>query len=120
MKIKGNNEPRNSNPIDKKMKLIKKLSREKKGKYWQYFGLFLCPYCKKIVKRHLGSDKTNQSCGCMQNELVRKAKIKHGDAFKNNNKRLYRIWLHIKSRCNDSNLKCYKNYGGKGIKVCKQ
>ncbi|RPI59409.1 MAG: hypothetical protein EHM44_12155 [Ignavibacteriales bacterium] len=26
----------------------------------------------------------------------------------------------MKKRCRDSSLKCYKNYGGKGIKVCKE
>jgi len=32
--------------------------------------------------------------------------------------RLYRIWFSMKARCFNSNNKFYKNYGGRGIKVC--
>lgn len=32
--------------------------------------------------------------------------------------RLYRIWTDMKERCYNPKLKCYKNYGGRGIKVC--
>lgn len=32
----------------------------------------------------------------------------------------YRIWANMKARCNYSNSKSYKHYGGRGIKVCKR
>lgn len=32
--------------------------------------------------------------------------------------RLYRIWISMRSRCNNQNDKFYKDYGGRGIKVC--
>lgn len=32
--------------------------------------------------------------------------------------RLYKVWQGIKSRCYNKNNKHYKNYGGRGIKVC--
>lgn len=36
------------------------------------------------------------------------------------NTRLYRIWLAMKNRCqNEKNLR-YKDYGGRGIKVCNE
>jgi len=101
------------------MRLIKKIQPEKIKNNWQYYGLFLCEYCNKEVKKHMSAVK-QKSCGCMHDKLVQKAKIKHGDSFKNDNKRLYRIWIHVKSRCSNSNEKCYKNYGGKGIKVYEQ
>ena len=34
--------------------------------------------------------------------------------------RLYQVWSNMKSRCNNPNNKRYKNYGGRGIKVCKE
>ena len=34
--------------------------------------------------------------------------------------RLYNIWCGMKKRCNSSNNKGYKNYGGRGIKVCEE
>lgn len=30
----------------------------------------------------------------------------------------YRIWAHIKGRCNNPKTKCWKNYGGRGITIC--
>lgn len=34
--------------------------------------------------------------------------------------KLYRIWKSIKYRCNNPKCKSYKNYGGRGIKVCEE
>ena len=36
------------------------------------------------------------------------------------NDRLYEVWGSMKKRCNNPNDKSYKNYGGRGIKVCKE
>ena len=47
------------------------------------------------------------SCGCSH--------IKHGYA---NKERLYETWKNMKRRCYDSKNKRYKQYGGRGIKVC--
>ena len=38
----------------------------------------------------------------------------HGDA----ETRLYRVWCHMKGRCNNSRDARYMYYGGRGIKVC--
>lgn len=32
----------------------------------------------------------------------------------------YKVWANMKSRCNNPKVPCYKNYGGRGIKVCKR
>lgn len=34
------------------------------------------------------------------------------------NSRLYRIWQHMKNRCNTPGTELYKYYGGRGISVC--
>ena len=34
------------------------------------------------------------------------------------NTRLWLIWNNMRGRCYNSNLKSYKNYGGRGIKIC--
>lgn len=34
--------------------------------------------------------------------------------------RLYHTWLGMKARCEDARLPYYKNYGGRGIKVCEE
>ena len=35
-------------------------------------------------------------------------------------KRMHRSWADMKSRCNNPNHPAYKNYGGRGIKVCEE
>ena len=33
---------------------------------------------------------------------------------------LYKVWSHLRDRCNDPKTRNYKNYGGRGIKVCER
>ena len=54
------------------------------------------------------------SCGCIGKINIKKAATKHGQ-YKT---RLNRIWAGMKTRCNNVNATEYKNYGGRGIKVC--
>lgn len=57
-----------------------------------------------------------KSCGCLRIDRVTKMATKHGDC----EKRIYKIWGHIKSRCNSPNDDRYKDYGGRGIKICEE
>ena len=57
-----------------------------------------------------------KSCRCFNKEKVSEARTKHGKR----KTRLYRIWLSIKNRCNNSKSDKYKDYGGRGIKICKE
>lgn len=50
-----------------------------------------------------------KSCGCLH--------TKHGYSHK---ERLYETWKNMRRRCNDPTNKRYKNYGGKGVKVCSE
>jgi len=43
-------------------------------------------------------------------------RAKHGGC----DTRLYRIWVNMKARCNNPNRDAYKNYGGRGVRVCEQ
>lgn len=51
-------------------------------------------------------------CGCDNGDSRRKIKYL--------NRRLYEVWKGMKARCRDSKHVSYKNYGGKGIYVCKE
>lgn len=66
-----------------------------------------------VISYNLKNGHT-RSCGCFQKE----SKSKSHSTHKCSNSRLYRIWRHIKSRCLNKNVSCYKNYGGRGIKIC--
>ena len=89
----------------------------KSGKYKASFGIFLCPYCNKEVEKQLGNGKRDKSCGCVYSKLIATTLTKHGDAAKNKT-RLYITWAGMKRRCSDKKDDAYKNYGGRGIKVC--
>ena len=70
-----------------------------------------CGNIKQISLDNLKSGAT-KSCGC----LIGKSNIKHGDSHS----RLYVIWRNINNRCYYKKDINYKNYGGRGIKVCKE
>lgn len=71
-------------------------------------------------------------CDCGNTTIVRGSNLKNGSVkscgcriYKSHNTthnmsktRIYREWASIKSRCYNKNLKSYKDYGGRGIKVC--
>lgn len=77
--------------------------------------LFKCDCGKNVVvySSHLKNGNT-QSCGCYHDEKLKKRITKHG--LRHN--RIYFIWGAIKSRCYNTKNIGYKNYGGRGIKVC--
>ena len=44
----------------------------------------------------------------------------HGHASHNNVSGTYHTWIGMKTRCSNKNHIAYKNYGGRGIKVCER
>ena len=52
------------------------------------------------------------SCGC--------AKTKHGGARRSGHEPLFVIWTGMKRRCYNANDASYKNYGERGITVCRE
>lgn len=62
--------------------------------------------------------KLTTSCGCYQKE-VHKAKVTtHGHSKVGAKSPEYKCWSSMKRRCDSPRLKCYRNYGGRGIVVC--
>lgn len=59
-----------------------------------------------------------QSCGCLNSEnkskWCKERNTIHGMAHT----RLYTVWCDMRRRCNNEKTPEYKNYGGRGIKVC--
>lgn len=69
-----------------------------------------------VVRSDRLKNGNTKSCGCYNQETRSKTHKKHGCR----NKRVYRIWCHIKSRCHNCKDTEYKRYGGRGIKVCSE
>lgn len=57
------------------------------------------------------------SCGCYGKSLGGIYNKIHGESHKS---RLYNIWCGMRGRCNNINHPRYKDYGGRGICVCKE
>lgn len=72
-----------------------------------------CGNKKSVLAGNLRSGHTT-SCGCVQ-DLIRVATHKkHGAS----NHRLHNIWTNMKQRCFNPKSDDYRNYGGRGIKMC--
>lgn len=58
------------------------------------------------------------SCGCEQRRIASLTNYRHGHARKNIRSRTHGSWTAMNSRCSDPNKAAWKDYGGRGIKVC--
>ena len=76
---------------------------------------------EKIIASHDLKHGT-LSCGCMlkENRESFKNKYRNGKKINAKNTRILRIYNHMKQRCYNSNNSSYKNYGGRGITICKE
>lgn len=97
-----------------RLTVIKKLESNKHGK-----TQWLCKCdCKEdsTIITNTGALKSGntKSCGCLVSELVRKANTTHGKS----KDRIYRIHTLMKRRCYSKKDQDYKDYGGRGIKIC--
>lgn len=61
-----------------------------------------------------------KSCGCLVSIKAKKTHMKHGDKRKKCVDRLYPVWRSMKQRCQRPSTLYYKDYGGRGIKVCEE
>ena len=82
--------------------------KKKSGTYW----LFICE-CgnEKVINLYRVRSGHVKSCGCLAANLFKRT---HGCR----NKPIYYVWRSMKRRCLNTNTSSYKNYGGRGIKVC--
>ena len=80
-----------------------------------------CGSTSLAVINHLRNGQ-RVSCGCAKTagNQIKKKSAKHGHYVGNVPTATYRIWSGMKSRCLNKNVPEYKNYGGRGIKVCER
>lgn len=61
------------------------------------------------------------SCGCYRKEQARAATTTHGRTTSDGKRtKEYSAWLAMRARCEDERSETYRNYGGRGIFVCKR
>ncbi len=90
-----------------RLKVISEGEKRKNGRH--VLTECVCGTRKEISVHALRAGHT-QSCGCLQKE---RSGITHGGSKTH----LYRIWRHMRERCNNPSAKDYIHYGGRGIKV---
>lgn len=61
-----------------------------------------------------------RSCGCLAHESRVISNLTHGANSGGVTIREYRIWAGMIQRCTNSNTRSFKDYGGRGITVCKR
>jgi len=96
-----------------KLTAIRFIKRENNRTYWQY----KCDCGNIVIKRMDGpTNKNTKSCGCLSPEVNKKLNTTHGMTLT----KFYQTQQDILQRCLNKKLKIYKNYGGRGIKVCEK
>lgn len=87
-----------------------------------YYYKCLCDCGNECVKGswYLLDNKAapHKSCGCWHKELRLAASTTHGHG--NRKDPTYKAWIELKLRCENPNNHGYKDYGGRGIKVCER
>lgn len=95
-----------------KLTVIKRVGSDK---YKNAIWLCRCDCGKETVKitSRLKSGYT-KSCGCLTVQKLLERNTKHNQA----NTRLYKIYKGLLQRCYITSNPAYKNYGGRGIRIC--
>lgn len=98
-----------------KLKVIELSFIKNKRAYWKC--QCDCGNIRIVNAGHLKNGHT-KSCGCLKGckEGNENPSYRHGLRHS----KLYQTWVNMKTRCYNSNNKTYKNYGGRGIKICEE
>lgn len=85
------------------------------GKQSRTLAKFRCE-CGQEFEAIVSNVKTGEtkSCGCWQRACTIARSTKHGGGTT----RLYKTWAHMLDRCENNKIRSYKDYGGRGIRVC--
>lgn len=84
-----------------------------RNRYW--FCLCECGKEKAICYSSLASGKS-KSCGCLSASMASHRNTKHGKS----KSPIYDVWINMKARCLNKKNTSYKDYGGRGIKICER
>lgn len=92
---------------------IKKMEKKNRSDLW----LCKCK-CGKEVKcyQHNLERGTSTSCGCLRSYYAKQTRNCHGESTSI----LYKKWTSIKTRCLNPKSRNYKDYGGRGIRICEE
>lgn len=120
-KLNDGNDPRIKSIIGKRFNHLRavkfvKLIRRPCGRHFQIFE-FRCD-CGKLHQAEIYNVKKGRvkSCGCHRSKISKLIHTIHGFSHHP----IYGVWEGIKTRCSNSQIKKFRNYGGRGIQICDQ
>ena len=88
-----------------------------KGKSTRWLCKCICGGEVVVLGDNLKSGHT-KSCGCIASESKSRRSTTHGPARPGKLSKLFVAWQGMKARCYNDKSSSYRNYGGRGIKVC--
>jgi len=69
-----------------------------------------------VIRSDTLKNGNTESCGCLAKEWTQTGKMNRKHGMRKHT--IYKAWIAMKQRCNNPKNKSYKDYGGRGIKVC--
>jgi hypothetical protein len=97
--------------------VIKEVPRRKNYRRW--LVRCDCGISREVYHHCLYSGHT-ASCGCLGKERRLAASTKHGGNTRTTKTKEYNSWWEMIQRCERASHISYKNYGGRGIRVCRK
>jgi hypothetical protein len=97
------------------------IEKQMRGKRTYY----LCKCnCENKTEKYIRADALTggktRSCGCYNLEVAKVTLLKSNTTHGLSRTKLYGIWGGMIARCENTKEETYKNYGGRGIKICKE
>ncbi len=93
--------------------------RNSAGRRWEYWLCDCeCGMRGKAVRMGALESGVTLSCGCLQREKAARTCCDRNETHGGSSLPEYIIWKTMRSRCNNPRNRKFKDYGGRGIKVC--
>lgn len=100
-----------------RLTVVERAPSRKVGRKWHGYWKCQCECgTETVVQRSSLTSGATRSCGCLFIEYQSERAETHGGSRTPE----YKIWAAIIQRCTNPNQAAYKDYGGRGIRICDQ
>lgn len=101
------------------IEVIKQIENKSKHDAHKKF-LVRCSCGKEYVMNSQQIKRTTRCIECARKNNLKLGPTTRRKVFTIYKTKLYHVWIGMKNRCYNDNCSAYKNYGGRGIKVCEE